>query len=107
MENARKIINSGLQLCKDNGLSDERATLMEHWLKLEKENGDEESLAAVRAKLPRKVKTKRNLLGADGTSHGWEEYADYVFPEDGVQAKNLKILKAAHDWKRHKQVEAS
>ena len=37
----------------------------------------------------------------DGNEEGWEEYFDYVFPEDGPTgaAKHLKILQMAHKWK--------
>jgi crooked neck len=33
---------------------------------------------------------------------GWEEYYDYLFPDDqvGEQKKNLKILELAHKWKK-------
>eukprot|EP00918_Siedleckia_nematoides_P033363 GHVU01072402.1.p1 GENE.GHVU01072402.1~~GHVU01072402.1.p1 ORF type:complete len:691 (+),score=160.21 GHVU01072402.1:32-2074(+) len=104
MENARRVLRSGLQHCKDNELKEERANLMKHWLQLEQTYGDEKSAAEVRAKMPHTRTLKRNLVGADGTSQGWEEYSDYVFPEDTVAAANM-ILKAAQAWKRHKRVE--
>jgi len=32
---------------------------------------------------------------------GWEEYYDYVFPDDQAeQRKGLKILEMAHKWKK-------
>jgi crooked neck len=32
---------------------------------------------------------------------GWEEYYDYLFPEDQqAQKKSLKILELAHKWKK-------
>ena len=32
---------------------------------------------------------------------GWEEYYDYVFPDDQEgQKKSLKILEMAHKWKK-------
>lgn len=33
---------------------------------------------------------------------GWEEYYDYIFPDDekDQQKKSLKILELAHKWKK-------
>jgi len=36
---------------------------------------------------------------------GWEEYYDYVFPDDeksgkGKSAKHLKLIEMAHKWKK-------
>ena len=38
-------------------------------------------------------------------SAGWEEFYDYVFPDDerngqGKSIKNLKLLEMAHKWKK-------
>lgn len=32
----------------------------------------------------------------------FEEYTDYIFPEETGMAPNLKILEAAYKWKRQK-----
>jgi len=44
---------------------------------------------------------------ADGDLNmtGWEEFYDYVFPDDersgqGKSVKNLKLLEMAHKWKK-------
>ena len=31
---------------------------------------------------------------------GWEEYYDYIFPEDAANQPNLKLLAMAKMWKR-------
>jgi len=31
---------------------------------------------------------------------GWEEYYDYLFPDDEGEKRNLKILELAHKWKK-------
>ena len=36
----------------------------------------------------------------DEDTSGWEEYYDYIFPDDQAQSKNLKILELAHKWKK-------
>lgn len=32
--------------------------------------------------MPRKVKKRRQITDEDGTDAGWEEYYDYIFPQD-------------------------
>jgi hypothetical protein len=32
----------------------------------------------------------------------FEEYTDYIFPEESGMAPNLKILEAAYKWKKQK-----
>jgi len=51
----------------------------------------------VEAKLPRKVKKKRKL-GIDDEA-AYEEYIDYVFPDEEAEVKHLKILEMAKKWK--------
>eukprot|EP00382_Lankesteria_abbotti_P004336 CAMPEP_0113851798 /NCGR_PEP_ID=MMETSP0372-20130328/4931_1 /TAXON_ID=340204 /ORGANISM="Lankesteria abbotti" /LENGTH=212 /DNA_ID=CAMNT_0000822829 /DNA_START=123 /DNA_END=758 /DNA_ORIENTATION=- /assembly_acc=CAM_ASM_000359 len=100
MIRCRSVIQRGLTTCRESEWEEERKNLLEHWLKLEVENGDEAMIQKVWMKQPKKVKKKRNIVGSDGTSHGWEEYTAYIFPEDVTQTSNLKILEAAKKWKR-------
>jgi hypothetical protein len=37
------------------------------------------------------------------SEEGWEEFFDYVFPEDEATKPNLKLLEMAKAWKRQKQ----
>ena len=37
---------------------------------------------------------------------GWEEYYDYIFPDDETKQGNLKILEMAHKWKQQKKRKA-
>ena len=52
--------------------------------------------------MPKRIKRKRPLLSQDGEETGMEEYYDYVFPEEASAAPNLKLLEAAHKWKRQR-----
>ncbi|KAG9148524.1 hypothetical protein Leryth_025046 [Lithospermum erythrorhizon] len=52
----------------------------------------------VRVKLPKKLK-KRQPLETVGGPAGYEEYIDYLFPEE-TETTNLKILEAAYKWKK-------
>ena len=40
----------------------------------------------------------------DGSDQGWEEYFDYIFPEDEAAKPNLKLLAMAKMWKKNKDL---
>jgi len=91
---------------KDNAQKEERVLVLEAWRDLEAGTGDEGRVAKVTARMPKKVKRKRQVVGDDGESAGWEEYFDYLFPEDEAKAPSLKILDMAHKWKKQKTEDA-
>ena len=51
--------------------------------------------------MPKKVK-RRRTTAEENEEEGWEEYYDYVFPDDvdSSQNKAAKILEMAHKWKQ-------
>merc|ERR1712150_90547 len=84
--------------------------LLENWRDFELENQDEESIKKVSNLMPKRVKKRRRIEqdedapgGAD--AGGWEEYFDYIFPEDEGAKPNLKLLAMAKMWKKKKEVE--
>ncbi|CAM6098606.1 unnamed protein product [Calypogeia fissa] len=81
---------------------EERAILLEEWREMEKSFGEFGDVASVQKKMPRRVKRKRQIVSDDGTPAGFEEYIDYIFPEETGMAPNLKILEAAYQWKRQR-----
>ncbi|KAJ3686243.1 hypothetical protein LUZ61_015407 [Rhynchospora tenuis] len=83
-------------------LEEERAMLLEEWLNVEISFGALGDVSIVQKKLPRKVKRKRPITTEDGTPAGFEEYIDYIFPDEVAMAPNLKILEAAYKWKKQK-----
>jgi crooked neck len=79
----RDIFERGYKEMKDQGLKEERTILLEAWLDSEESTvrfGGNPSL--VQEKMPRKVKMRRMNVGDDGAELGWEEYYDYLFPDD-------------------------
>jgi crooked neck len=62
--------------------------ILESWLEMETDVGGAsgELAKVVQNKMPKRVKKRKE------TGEGWEEYFDYIFPDDLAQAKNLKIL---------------
>jgi hypothetical protein len=68
-----------------------------------------EFLLAVEAKFPRKIKMKRlmasggsedPLAETDGSSDVFEEYYDYIFPDDEKKIAGMGILEKAMAWKK-------
>ncbi|KAF3850304.1 hypothetical protein F7725_020023 [Dissostichus mawsoni] len=90
--------NKGMRSCEEK---EERLMLLESWSDFEKEFGSDTSMERVQKLLPEKVKKKE----ADGRGRGWEEYYDYIFPEDAANQPNLKLLAMAKMWKRKQVVE--
>ncbi|GJN37005.1 hypothetical protein PR202_gb25919 [Eleusine coracana subsp. coracana] len=83
-------------------LKEERAMLLEEWLNKEVSFGDLGDVSLVQKNAPRKVKRKRPIPTEDGSTLGYEEYIDYIFPDEVTLAPNLKILEAAYKWKKQK-----
>jgi hypothetical protein len=49
--------------------------------------------------MPRRVRRRKEIFNDDGTSEGWEEYHDYIFPDEEAAGPNLKLLNMAKMWK--------
>ncbi|GJW49575.1 hypothetical protein Tco_0090926 [Tanacetum coccineum] len=75
--------------------------LLEEWLTMESGFGELGDIELVRVKLPKKLKKRRQIEIDDDVPAGYEEYIDYLFPEES-QASNLKILEQAYKWKKQK-----
>merc|ERR1719173_232569 len=80
--------------------------LLEAWKEFERDEGDEKSQAEVQQLLPRRVKKRRKIQSEDGSDQGWEEYFEYIFPEDEADKPNLKLLAMAKMWKKNKADES-
>jgi len=106
MPRFREAMEKGIRHFKSENRGDERAMLLEHWLKLERDHGDEKSAEAVEKRQPKRVKKRRPIAGEDGPN-AYEEYMDYVFPDDQPEQQNLKILEMARAWKKRKLEGAS
>ncbi|GCC39308.1 hypothetical protein chiPu_0022946 [Chiloscyllium punctatum] len=89
--------NRSLRNCEEK---EERLIFLESWRDFETEFGTESSQERVRKLMPGRVKKRRKLQAEDGTDAGWEEYYDYIFPEDAANQPNLKLLAMAKLWKK-------
>ncbi|KAG7508772.1 crooked neck 1 [Solea senegalensis] len=92
--------NKSMRSCEEK---EERLMLLESWREFEREFGSDASRERVRKLLPEKVKKRRKLTAEDGSDAGWEEYFDYIFPEDAANQPNLKLLAMARMWKKKQE----
>lgn len=84
------------------GGKEERKLVLDAWMETEQAEADADRVAVVEKRMPKMVKKKRPLGGNDGEQVGWEEYFDYIYPEEEAKAPSLKILEMAHKWKKQK-----
>lgn len=107
----REVFERGYEDLKAQGKKEERLLLLEAWREAEAEllqrcGGRLGEPEAVEKRLPRKVRMRRMATAEDGREMGWEEYYDYVFPDDQKKIGNLKILEKALLWKKMSEAAA-
>lgn len=104
IEEARDVYSRAYDYFKQAELKDERYMLLEAWKSFEVSlgSGNSKHIANVNKRMPRKLNKKRMTYAEDGvTELGFEEFVDYVFPDDDDKAKtNFKLLDAARLWKQ-------
>lgn len=98
--NAHNIYREANRAMKSAEEKEERLMLLESWLDFEKEVGDEASERMVMKLMPQKIKKRRKIHTEDGSDAGWEEYFDYIFPDEESAQPNLKLLAMAKKWKQ-------
>merc|ERR1719430_3124968 len=105
LQQARHVYEQANKALRQAREKEERLMLLEAWRDSENEEGDEKSQAQVAELIPRRVKKRRKIETEDGSDQGWEEYFDYIFPEDEAAKPNLKLLAMAKMWKKKKEIE--
>nr|CAD7423039.1 unnamed protein product [Timema monikensis] len=103
VELARRVYERANLSLRGANEKEERVLLLEAWREFETQHGDESSLNNVIKKMPRRVKKRQRVQADDGTEEGWEEFFDYIFPEDEATKPNLKLLEMAKAWKKQQQ----
>uniref|UniRef100_A0A8B9SC02 Crooked neck-like protein 1 n=1 Tax=Apteryx owenii TaxID=8824 RepID=A0A8B9SC02_APTOW len=92
--------NKAMRNCEEK---EERVMLLESWRSFEQEFGTDTTKERIDKLMPEKIKKRRKLQAEDGSDAGWEEYYDYIFPEDTANQPNLKLLAMAKLWKKQQQ----
>ncbi|KAK3093532.1 hypothetical protein FSP39_016867 [Pinctada imbricata] len=100
LENTRKVYSDANKALKKAGEKEERLMLLESWQEFEADQGDSSSQSRVGKLMPQKVKKRRKVQTEDGSDAGWEEYYDYIFPDEEAAQPNLKLLAIAKKWKQ-------
>lgn len=101
---SRRVYERANDSLKNAAEKESRVLILEAWRDFEKEHCDQENLLKVMAKMPRKVKKRQKIISESGVEEGWEEVFDFIFPEDEMARPNLKLLAAAKNWKKQKDV---
>ncbi|XP_055610851.1 protein crooked neck [Uranotaenia lowii] len=104
---SRRVYERANDSLKNAAEKESRVLVLEAWRDFEKEHGDDDSLRKVMAKMPRRVKKRQKIVSESGVEEGWEEVFDFIFPEDEMARPNLKLLAAAKNWKKQKDVPAA
>ena len=73
--------------------------MLEAWIEFEKESGTTESLQNIIKMMPKRVKKRRKLYSDSGEEVGYDEYYDYIFPDEEDQKPALSLFEAALKWK--------
>ena len=95
---ARDVFKRAHDLYKDKEMKEERADLLNAWRSFEQTHGSAEEIEKMEKRMPRKVPKRRKI-----EEDRFEEYLDFVFPEDSVGAERMsKLLQMAQAWKQTK-----
>ncbi|XP_073127826.1 uncharacterized protein [Henckelia pumila] len=81
---ARAIFKRALSYFRTSApeLTEERVVLLEEWLDMESSFGELGNVDLVRVKLPKKLKKWRYVKTKDEPAAAYEEYVEYLFPEE-------------------------
>jgi len=100
---ARAIFTRAHKSLKDKELKEERVALLNAWKSFENAHGSTEDIEKIAKQMPRRVKKRRKL---DEAGLEYEEYLDYVFPQDDESAAKMsRLLEMAHAWKQQQALQ--
>ncbi|ORX53650.1 TPR-like protein [Hesseltinella vesiculosa] len=95
---ARQVFERAYSQMKQKQLKEERVLLLDAWKEFEEANGDDDTLQSVKDKEPKVVKKRREAADSTEDNVIWEEYFDYIFPDDQEQSSILKLMQMAQAW---------
>lgn len=102
IDRARRVYQRGMDYFKIYApeLKEERVMLLHNWLTSESSFGELGDTDLVGAMMPKKIKRRRNVEVEKGKAV-YEEYMDYLFPEE-LQTSKTNLIQAAYAWKKQK-----
>jgi len=101
-DKARDVYKEGFGVLGETEQKEERLMLLEDWIAFEQEHGDDKTKKEADDNQPKRILKKRAIKTSDGADAGWEEYYDYIFPDEKGAQPNLKLLEMAQKWKKQK-----
>jgi crooked neck len=100
---ARKVFERAYKLMKEQGVKEDRVALLNAWKSFEAAHGSAEDQKKIEAMMPSRVKKRRKL--DDDT---FEEYIDWLFPQDDESGKKISnLLQMAQKWRQEQQAKGS
>eukprot|EP00301_Raphidiophrys_heterophryoidea_P009219 c13576_g1_i1.p1 GENE.c13576_g1_i1~~c13576_g1_i1.p1 ORF type:complete len:691 (-),score=182.39 c13576_g1_i1:127-2151(-) len=103
LDKARGVFQEADKVLKAEGENkEERAMLLQSWKEFESEFGDTATQKIVDDKMPRRIKKRRQVRDENGDEAGWEEYFDFIFPDEEAVTSAAKLLEIAQRWKAKK-----
>jgi len=104
--NARKVFQQAENYFRNDAdgedATEQRVMLLEAWREFERMWGTSDQKNNIQKKMPKRVKKRRPLYTENGQEAGWEEYYDYIFPDEQKKGANMKLLEMARKWKKQK-----
>lgn len=97
-DRARSIYKKAYAELKQAASNESRLMVLEAWKEFEE---DESQIKHVESLMPKQIRKRRKIQAEDGSDAGWEEYIDYVFPDDEGAQPSLKLLALAKKWKEN------
>lgn len=94
--------NRSLRSCQEK---EQRLMLLEAWREFEEDAGDGDNLEKVKKLMPEKVVKRIQISSTDASQKRWEEYIDYVFPDDKTDKPALLLLAKAKEWAKKRKEE--
>ncbi|KAG5459465.1 MAG: hypothetical protein BJ554DRAFT_129, partial [Olpidium bornovanus] len=105
---ARAVFARADRRAKQREAKEDRVVILEAWRDFENAYGSTETKAAIASKMPKVVKRRRKVQAEGGAATKdtagvvWEEYFDYLFPDEQGAKPGLKLLAMAHAWAKKK-----
>ncbi|KAI3405211.2 CLF1 [Candida oxycetoniae] len=84
IENTRSVYKKAVLYFRKHHDQENQKLVLESWREYEEANGDDESIAAISSKLPKRVKKRKTVNGIE------EEYYELVFPPEDEEEEEEK-----------------
>ncbi|OAF68272.1 Pre-mRNA-splicing factor CLF1 [Intoshia linei] len=99
LDACNNVFDEGYKILRTENNKEHCVHLLAQWRKIAKREKSKELLDKITKIYPEKVKKRKKIESLRGMDEGYEEYYDFIFPDEKVENKNLKLLAMAKNWK--------